>query len=95
MKLPDYKTTKPTMSVKEWAAAYRADNEAEREELKIRLPKETIEESISSYFAWCELALAFSGTPDIPVELQEAREKYYADLARKWTTLAQGLEHVV
>ncbi|MFH1906239.1 MAG: hypothetical protein ABIL11_02475, partial [Chloroflexota bacterium] len=62
MKLPNYKTTQPIMTIKEWAAAYRADNEAEREELKLRLPQETIEQSIRSYFAWCELALAFSGT---------------------------------
>lgn len=85
----------PEMTIKEWAAEYRMINEAEREELKLRLPQETIEQSIRSYFAWCELALAFSGTPDVPVELQGAREKYYADLAHKWTVLAQRLGHVV
>jgi hypothetical protein len=83
------------MTIKEWAAAYRAVNEAEREELKIRLLQETIEQSLRSYFAWCELALAFSGSPDVPVELQEAREKHYNDLARKWMALLRRIKHVV
>jgi len=95
MKPPNYKTTQPTMTIKEWAAAYRADNEAEREELKIRLPQEKIEDSVRSYFALCELALAFSGSSDVPVELQEAREKHYTDLANKWTLLAQRLKHAI
>ncbi|MFA5873980.1 MAG: hypothetical protein WC832_08435 [Anaerolineales bacterium] len=81
----------PEMTIKEWAAAYRADNEAEREEKKLRLPQETIEESVQSYFALCELALTFSGSFDVPVELQERRENYFADLARKWDLLAQRL----
>ncbi|MBE3118281.1 MAG: hypothetical protein NTW99_12540 [Chloroflexi bacterium] len=81
----------PEMTIKEWAAAYRADNEAEREEKKLRLPQETVEESVRSYFALCELALAFSGSFDVPVELQERRENYFTDLARKWDLLAQRL----
>ena len=85
----------PEMTIKEWAAAYRAINEAEREELRLRLPQESVEESIRSYFALCKLVLAFSGTPDEPMELQEAREKHYADLVHKWAGLAQRIENVI
>jgi hypothetical protein len=84
-------TNMPSMTVKEWAAAYRTDNEAEREEKKIRLPQETVEESVRTYFALCELALAFSGSFNIPVELEETREKYYAGLVKKWNLLAKRL----
>ena len=84
----------PEMTIKEWVAEYRAINEAEREELRLRLPQESVEESIRSYFALCKLALAFSGTPDEPVELQEARERHYGDLAHKWAALARRLDNV-
>jgi len=90
-------TIKPSdyPTIREWAAEYRAVNEAEREEKKLYLPQETIEESVRSYFALCELALVFSDSFDVPPELQEAREKYYADLAYKWTLLKQRLKHAI
>jgi hypothetical protein len=81
-------------AVKEWAAEYKLINEMEREELRQRLPNETVEQSFRSYFAMCELALAFSGSPDVPPELQDAREKYYIELANKWKRLSERLKHV-
>jgi hypothetical protein len=81
-------------AVKEWAAEYKLINEMEREELRQRLPNETIEQSVRSYFAWNKLVLAFSGTPDVPEELQESRADFYLSLIEKWKKLAQRLENV-
>jgi hypothetical protein len=83
------------MTIKEWAAMYRAVNEAEREELKLRLPRETIEESVRSYFALSKFVIALSGTPDEPEELQESRARFYLELTRKWSLLAQRSSHAV
>lgn len=82
------------MTIKEWAAAYRADNEAEREELKARLATETVEQSIRSYFTMCQLATSLAKSTDVPVELQEKREKHYLELAEKWKQLAERLKYV-
>ncbi len=81
-------------AVREWAAEYRLINEMEREELHQRLPNEPVEQSVRSYFAMCELALAFAGSPDVPPELLEAREKHYIELANKWKRLSERLKHV-
>jgi hypothetical protein len=83
----------PEMTIKEWAAAYRAVNEAEREELKIRLPQEKIEDSVRSYFALSKFVCALSGTPDEPEELQKSRAKFYLELTHRWTLLAKRLSH--
>lgn len=80
------------MTIKEWAAAYRADNEAEREELKVRLPQEKIEDSVQSYFSLCKLTVALSGTPDEPKEFHEKRAREYSTLLERWTLLAQRLK---
>ena len=84
----------PEMTVKEWAAEYRAINEAEREELNIRLATETVEQSIRSYFTMCQLATSLAKSTDVPVELQEKRERHYIELAGKWEQLAERLQHV-
>ena len=81
-------------AVKEWAAEYKLINEMEREELEARLATETIEESIQSYFAMCQLATSLAGSTDVPPELQEERERYYTELANKWERLAERLKHV-
>jgi hypothetical protein len=81
-------------AVKEWAAEYKLINEAEREELKARLANETIERSIRSYFAMCELACAFAGSTDVPPELQEGRANHYIESTAKWKQLAERLKDV-
>ena len=80
----------PEMTVKEWAAQYKLINEAEREDLKRRLPLEPVEESVRSYFALSRLALAFSGGADEPQELQAARARDFQNMIERWTHLAQG-----
>ena len=42
------------MTIKEWAAEYRLINEAEREDLKRRLPLELPQDSIRGYLSLCE-----------------------------------------
>lgn len=81
-------------AVKAWKAEYDLINAAEREELKMRLATETVEQSIRSYFAMCRLATALAGSTDVPPELQEAREKHYVELVGKWLLLAERLKHV-
>ena len=81
----------PTMTVKEWAAEYNLINEAEHEDLKQRLPLESVEESARSYFDLCRLVVAFSGTTDEPKELVESRLKDCRMLEERWTRLAQRL----
>lgn len=80
--------------VQAWKAEYDRINEMEREELKERLANETIEQSIRSYFAMCQLATALAGSTDVPPELQEVRERHYIELAGKWQRLAERLKHV-
>lgn len=77
------------MTVKEWAAAYRAANEMEQQERIARLPREPVEESVRSYFSLCRMVLALSGSSDEPAELWETRLKHYKNLMEKWTRLAE------
>lgn len=81
-------------AVKAWKAEYDLINAEEREELKIRLATETVEQSIRSYFAMCRLATALAGSTDLPPELHEAREKHYAEVIEKWKRLAEKLKDV-
>lgn len=81
-------------AVKAWAAEYKLINEAEREELKARLATETVEQSIRSYFALCQLATSLAGSTDVPPELQEARERHYIEIANKWKRIAERLKNV-
>ncbi len=81
-------------AVKEWKAEYELINAMEREELKERLATETVEQSIRSYFAMCQLATSLAGSTDVPPELQEERERHYIELAEKWKWLAQRPKHV-
>jgi len=79
----------PTMTVKEWAAAYQAANEWEPQERLIRLPLEPIEESVRSYFALSTMVLALADAANEPEELWELRLKHYQAMAGKWKRLAQ------
>jgi hypothetical protein len=81
-------------AVQEWKAQYELINAMEREELKARLAIETVEQSIRSYFAICQLATALAGSTDVPSELQEARERHYHELTEKWKRLAERLGDV-
>jgi hypothetical protein len=81
-------------AVQAWKAEYELINEMEREELKVRLATETVEQSIRSYFAMCQLAIALAGSTDVPPELQEARERHYIELADKWKRLSERLKSV-
>ena len=80
-------------AVKAWKAEYDMDNKMEREELKARLPNETIEQSVKSYFELCRLVISLSGSYDEPVELQPLRAKEYEELFAKWETLSRRLTH--
>jgi len=79
----------PTMTVKEWAAEYRRFNEWEQQERIARLPHETIEDSVRSYFALCTLLLPLSGQAEESGGLWELRLKHYHTLAEKWMRLAR------
>ncbi|KAF0106709.1 MAG: hypothetical protein FD146_2301 [Anaerolineaceae bacterium] len=81
-------------AVKEWKAQYQLINEMEHEELKERLATETVEQSVRSYFAMCQLATSLAGSTDVPPEFQEERERHYIELAEKWQRLAEKLKHV-
>lgn len=81
-------------SVKAWKAEYELINAMEREELKARLATETVEESIRSYFAICQLTTSLAGSTDVPPELQGMREKQYIELIDKWKLLAERLKDV-
>ena len=81
-------------AVKEWKAQYQLINEMEHEELKERMATETVEQSVRSYFAMCQLATSLAGSTDVPPELQEERERHYIELAEKWQRLAEKLKHV-
>jgi len=82
------------MTVKEWAEAYRAMNEAEMLELTQRLPKQPIEESLRAYF---ELALMFKPfvlEAEASEGLQELREREYRTQYGRWKRLADRLTDV-
>ncbi|HKZ53989.1 MAG TPA: hypothetical protein VJ123_00800 [Anaerolineales bacterium] len=78
-----------TMTVKEWAAAYRAVNEEERQELLERLSKETIEESVETYFALVSRMLPLVLEAEGNEELQSLRERDYRRQFERWQRLAE------
>lgn len=81
-------------SAKAWKAEYDLINAMEREELKVRLQGETIEQSIKAYFEFCRLMIAITGSSDEPVELQGLRAREQASLIAKWKLLAERSKHV-
>lgn len=83
----------PAMTVKEWAAAYRRDNEWEQQERITRLPHETVEDSVRSYFALCTLLLSLFGQAEQSDGLWDLRLRYYEALAEKWRRLARRMEY--
>jgi hypothetical protein len=68
----------PEMTIKEWAAEYRAINDAEREMLKQELPLIPPKGSILRYFRLCEFVAKLSlEARDI---FTEERRKHYLEL---------------
>lgn len=81
------------MTIKEWAAAYRAVNEAEQQDRIAFLFLEPIEKSVRTYFALCQMLRKFSIEADQHPGLQEMRMRHYRELAEKWECLARRLGH--
>ena len=65
------------MTIKEWAAEYRLINEAEREDLKRRLPRELPQDSIRSYLSLCEFVVKLS--PAAREVFAEERRRHYLE----------------
>jgi hypothetical protein len=83
------------MTIKEWAAEYRRINEAEREDLKRRLPLESPQDSIRGYLSLCEFVVKLS--PDAREAFAEERRRHYLALetrirkaARRWGYVIPG-----
>lgn len=83
-----------TMTLKEWAAAYRRANEWEQQERIAKLPYESVEDSVRSYFALCGLTLAWSQQAEESAGLWERRMRDYVLLAERWKRLARARRHV-
>jgi hypothetical protein len=66
-----------TMTVKEWAEAYRRINEAELEDQKRRLPLLSPQDSVRRYLALCEFLVKLS--PDAREAFAEERRQHYLD----------------
>jgi len=77
------------MSVKEWAAAYRALNDAEREMLEHNLPLLSPQESILRYFRLCEFVAHLS--PDARQAFEAERFRHYLTLEERMRKAAQKL----
>lgn len=79
------------MSIKDWAAAYRALNEAERETLKHDLPSLSPQESVLRYFRLCEFLAHLS--PDAHEAFEAERAKHHLALEKRMRKIAQKLGH--
>jgi len=81
------------MTIKEWAEEYRTINEAEREDLKRRLPQEPVEKSLRDYLALCEFLVKLS--PDAREVFADERRQHYLKLERIIREAARSFGHVV
>ena len=79
----------PEMTIKEWAAAYRADNEAEREMLKQELPRIPKGSGTLRYFRLCEFLYRLS--PDASQVFLDERRRHYLDLEERMRKAAGRL----
>ncbi|MEW6093393.1 MAG: hypothetical protein AB1531_05440 [Chloroflexota bacterium] len=79
----------PEMTIKEWAAAYRANNEAEREMLKQELPLMPPKDGILRYFRLCEFLVRLS--PDAREVFADERRRHYLDLEERLRKAAKRL----
>jgi hypothetical protein len=83
----DENTNMPTMTIKEWAAEYQVFNDWKKQDQIARLPLETIEDSVRSYFALTEFVAKISGEPDENINLQNHRRVEYLERIGKWKRL--------
>jgi hypothetical protein len=77
----------PKMTIKEWAAEYRAINEAEREMLKQELPLIPPKEGILRYFRLCEFVAKLS--LEARNIFAEERRKHYLELETRLRKAAE------
>jgi len=84
----------PTMTMKEWAAEYRRNNEWEHRERIARLPRESVEESVRSYFTLCTMLLASAQNAEESSGLWEHRMEDYVLLVERWQRLARVRRYV-
>jgi hypothetical protein len=54
----------PTMTLKEWAAEYRAYNQSQLAEKKVVLPLRSIADSVKTYFVLCRLVADLNSDDD-------------------------------
>ncbi len=83
----------PAMTVKEWAAAYRQNNEWEQAERIARLPLQTVGESVRAYFALCQMMMPFALRAGENARLSQARERDYEAVLERWSRLARVMSH--
>ena len=77
----------PSMTVKEWSAAYQAIEAAERAEELHRLPQESIASSLRTYFALSQFLVQLS--PDAQEAFAAERFRHYRDMTTQWRRIAQ------
>jgi len=81
------------MTIKEWAAEYRRINEAEREDLRQRLPLELPQDSIRGYLSLCEFLVKLS--PDAREAFAEERRRRYLELEARLRKAARYWNHAL
>ncbi len=84
----------PTMTLKEWAAEYRANAEWEQRERLERLPHESPADSVRDYFALSQMLVKLSGEEVETGDLWELRLRHYRTLIEKWQRLARHFQYV-
>jgi hypothetical protein len=77
----------PSMTAKEWSAAYQAIEAAERAEERRRLPQESIASSLRTYFALSEFLVRL--TPDAQEAFAAERFRHYREMATRWQQIAR------
>ena len=82
-----------TLTIKEWAEEYRLINEADREDLKRRLPQESAEQSLRKYLALCALMVKLS--PEAREAFAEERRQRYLALEAHLLRVARSWGHAV
>ena len=77
----------PSMTVKEWSAAYEAIEAAERAEERRLLPQESIAASLRTYFALSEFLVRL--TPDAQEAFAAERFRHYREMASRWQQITR------
>ena len=82
-----------SMTIKEWAEEYRLNNEWEQRERLERLTRETVAESIRTYFYLCALASSVDVEALDSLALWEIRLAHYRSVVDKWKRMADEKKH--